>query len=133
MEVKYYQFSSTWAEKDQVFVAKVLEFPSLSAHGDSPQEAISELEQVIKFVIEDLQEEGAPIPEPLSKRPFSGKLNVRMAESLHRDLAVEALEENISLNQLINLKLSLPLKKHYSRKKRSKEPQGSSKLIANSR
>ena len=71
MEVKYYQFSSTWTEEDQVFVAKVLEFPSFSAHGDSPQEAISELQQVIKFVIEDLEEEGVSIPEPLSKRPFN--------------------------------------------------------------
>ena len=116
METQFYQFSTAWSQEDEVFVAKVLEFPSLSAQGETPQEALSELQGVVAFVIQDLKEEWEPVPEPISLRSFSGKLNLRMPESLHRELAAEAQEENISLNQLINLKLSVPLRKSIRRR-----------------
>jgi len=55
---------------------------------------------------------------PRSRRRFSGTLNLRMPKHLHRQLAEEAAQEGISLNQWINAKLAasqwhglLPLKK----------------------
>jgi len=57
-------------------------------------------------VLEDLAEAGEEIPQPLSKRPFSGKLPLRMPEDLHRTLAIEAAQQHVSLNQWITLKLS---------------------------
>ena len=37
----------------------------------------------------------------LERREYSGKVNVRMPKSLHRDLAHRAEQEGVSLNQLI--------------------------------
>jgi predicted HicB family RNase H-like nuclease len=37
----------------------------------------------------------------LSLRSFSGRFNLRVGELLHRELAVEAAEAHLSLNQYI--------------------------------
>ena len=66
---------------------------------------MQEIRNVVAFVLEDLAESNEPIPIPLGKRSFSGKLVLRMPEYLHRKLAVEALQNGVSLNQLLNLKL----------------------------
>ncbi|EWM66338.1 MULTISPECIES: toxin-antitoxin system HicB family antitoxin [Micromonospora] len=44
--------------------------------------------------------------EPLSERRYSGKFNLRVGESLHRELAIHAAEEGMSLNQYLLRKLS---------------------------
>ncbi|MCW5968614.1 MAG: toxin-antitoxin system HicB family antitoxin [Blastocatellales bacterium] len=66
-----------------------------------------EITAVVREVLKDLAETGEDIPEPLSKRRYSGKLNLRMPEYLHRFLATEAAGQGILLNQWINLKLSI--------------------------
>lgn len=101
-----YFYNVGWSEEDQAFIGRVAEFPSLAAHGDSPAKALEEITSVVRYVIEDLVEEGEPIPGPFSKRRFSGKLNLRMPERLHRTLTIEAAQQGVSLNQWITLKLS---------------------------
>jgi len=104
-----YLYSVGWSEEDQVYVATVAEFPLLAAHGETPEAALREITFVVQVVLKDLAESQESIPEPLGKRPYSGRLNVRMPKQLHRQLAIEAAREGISLNQLINLKLKAAL------------------------
>ena len=106
-----YAYSVMWSEEDQAYIGRVAEFASLAAHGASPALALREITEVVGGVLEDLVESGEPVPPPLSKRPFSGKLHLRMPEYLHRHLALEAAQQGVSLNQWINLKLSLPMSK----------------------
>lgn len=101
----HYLYSVGWSEIDQVFVARVAEFPSLAAHGNSLKAALREIQFVVEAVIKDLLESGEAIPEPIGKRAFSGKLNVRMPKELHRQLAAEAAQQGVSLNDWINHKL----------------------------
>jgi predicted HicB family RNase H-like nuclease len=84
------------------------EFPSLAAHGDSQRGALDEINEVVRIVLEDIREGKEPIPEPFSKRSYSGKLNLRMSEAKHRRFAIEAAEQGVSLNQWIITKLGLP-------------------------
>ena len=102
-----YLYSVIWSEEDQAYIGRVAEFESLAAHGDTQQTALQEITQVVDLVLQDLQQSGEEIPVPFSKRQFSGKLNLRMPEYLHRHLAMEASQQGISLNQWINLKLSV--------------------------
>jgi predicted RNase H-like HicB family nuclease len=104
-KVEQYLYSVGWSEEDEAFVARVAEFPSLAAHGETQEDAIREIRDVVGFVIQDLTESNEPIPEPFGKRSFSGKLVLRMPEYMHRQLAIEAMRQGISLNQLLNLKL----------------------------
>jgi len=101
-----YDYRVTWSEEDQVFIATVSEFTFLTAHGDTPEKALKEIRFVVEAVVKDLKENKEHIPDPLSIRRYSGKLNLRMPEGLHCRLAQEAARQNISLNQLINLKLA---------------------------
>ncbi|PWJ26954.1 putative HicB family RNase H-like nuclease [Branchiibius hedensis] len=105
-EISHYTYRVTWSVEDQEFVATCLEFPSLSWLASTQIEALSGLEQVIAEALEDLRDEGETIPEPLSERHYSGKFNLRVGESLHRRLAIEAAEEQLSINQLIVRRLT---------------------------
>ena len=106
-----YEYKVAWSEEDKVFIGRVAEFPSLAAHGDSPEAALKEIQFVVAAVLEDLAEQREKTPEPLSIRKYSGKLNVRMPEYLHRELASEAAWQKVSLNQLILAKLAKNLYK----------------------
>jgi len=67
--------------------------------------SVKELEQAFKDSIDDYLEwckERNEKPE----KAFSGKLQLRMNPELHAHLAHEADQKNISLNELINIKLS---------------------------
>lgn len=104
-KTEQYLYSVGWSEADESFVARVAEFPSLAAHGETQEEAMREIRDVVEVVLNDLKESNEPIPEPFGKRSFSGKLVLRMPEYMHRQLAIEAMQQGISLNQLLNLKL----------------------------
>jgi predicted HicB family RNase H-like nuclease len=101
-----YNYNVTWDQDDSIFIARILEFPSLAAHGDSHQEALDELKVVVSAVIEDLLENNELVPEPMSTKSFSGRFNVRIPPRLHRQLATLATQEGVSLNQLVLHKLS---------------------------
>lgn len=104
-KVEQYLYSVGWSEEDKTFVARVAEFSSLAAHGDTLEAALREIKEVVAFVVADLQETDEFVPEPFGKRSFSGRLILRMPEYLHRKLALDAMQQGVSLNQLLNLKL----------------------------
>ncbi len=53
-----------------------------------------------------MQANGELVPEPISRRHYSGKFMVRVPPEVHRKLVLEAAEENVSLNRVISAKLS---------------------------
>jgi predicted RNase H-like HicB family nuclease len=105
--VNKYEYIINWSEEDQVYIASVVEFPSLQSHGDSDEIALKEIKSVVSFVIADMKKHNEKIPEPLSTRKYSGKFNIRIPKHLHRKLVSDAVIQNISLNQMITYKLSI--------------------------
>jgi predicted HicB family RNase H-like nuclease len=104
--VNKYAYTVSWSQVDEVFVARVAEFPLLAAHGDTQEEALGEIRFVVEDVIRDMMANNERVPEPLGSRRYSGKTVLRMPPSLHQALALEAERDGMSLNQFINLKLS---------------------------
>ena len=47
-----YSFSVVWSEEDKAFIGRVLEFPSLAAHGSSPEKRIREMRRPLNFFFE---------------------------------------------------------------------------------
>lgn len=105
-DISHYTYRVMWSADDDQFVATCAEFPSLSWLAGSQLEALTGLEELVADVVHDLAAEQEPIPAPLSERSFSGKFNLRVGESLHRRLAIEAAEEKLSINQLIVRRLT---------------------------
>ncbi|MCU1469479.1 MAG: hypothetical protein JWQ39_628 [Glaciihabitans sp.] len=108
--VDHYRYSVQWSPEDGEFVATVAEFPSLSWLASDQVEAIRGLEALVQQVIDDMVAGGELVPEPLSERSYSGRLNLRVSEGLHRKLAIEAVQHRTSLNayatQLLDRQLS---------------------------
>lgn len=101
-----YTYYTTWSEDDKEFVGLCREFPSLSAFGESQEQAIAHIKEEVRYVISWMQEEGEIIPEPLELNEFSGRLLVRIPKKLHKELALQAKENNVSINQFILTLLS---------------------------
>jgi predicted HicB family RNase H-like nuclease len=105
-EVSHYTYRVTWSAQDGEFVATCAEFPSLSWLASSQIEALQGLQDLLRDVIADMEEQGEQVPQPFAERSYSGKFNLRVGESLHRELAIHAAEDGISLNQYVLRKLS---------------------------
>ncbi len=105
VEASHYTYRVAWSAEDDEFVATVAEFPSLSRLASSQIEALEGLAALLKDVIVDMQQQGEDVPEPLSERSYSGKFNLRLGEKLHREVALHAAEENLSINQWVVRKL----------------------------
>ncbi|MGH3628524.1 MAG: type II toxin-antitoxin system HicB family antitoxin [Sciscionella sp.] len=102
----HYTYRVTWSAEDDEFVAVCLELPSLSWLAGTPQAALSGLEQVVSEVVIDMHEHGEQVPTPLAEQRFSGRFNLRVPETLHRRLAIEAAEHGVSLNRLVSDRLA---------------------------
>lgn len=66
-----------------------------------PEDALKGIRKVVRDALRDMQAEGEKAPEPLSTKVYSGQLRVRIPPALHRELAIEAAEQNRSLNRVI--------------------------------
>jgi antitoxin HicB len=84
------------------------DFGGATAHGDgeSIEEAIKEADLSKRLTLESLLKHGDPVPQPGTLEGYSGKFNARVPKSLHRQLALEAEREGVSLNMLIVSRLS---------------------------
>jgi antitoxin HicB len=78
------------------FYARIPDIPSIFTGGLTEMEALKNARTAIKEYLEISEADGLPAPQ--SK---SGKFNVRVPKDLHRALARKAVEEGVSLNQLV--------------------------------
>jgi antitoxin HicB len=91
--------------KGYYWVARVAELPHCLIHGNTPEEAVREIEEVKKDWIKSNLERGLPIPEP-SPRKYSGKMILRISPTLHKLLVQRAEVEGMSLNQYMSTTLA---------------------------
>jgi antitoxin HicB len=91
-------------ENDQYYYAHVIELDGCQSHGQTEEEALSNIREAMEGYIETRLEFGDKIPEP--KQDFSGKIVLRMPKSLHQKLAIQSDLEGVSLNQYMLYKLS---------------------------
>jgi predicted HicB family RNase H-like nuclease len=82
-DIKHYAYRVVWSAEDAEYVATVAEFPSLSWLHEDQHQALLGLD-----------------------RRFSVKFNVRVPESLHRELVLSAAEQGVSLNRLVSSRLA---------------------------
>jgi len=85
------------------FNASIPDLKGCVAVGDTVEEAYQIITEVKQTWIEIALERGWRIPEPTTVeiKEYSGKFSVRLARTLHRELAELAEAEGTSLNQLV--------------------------------
>ncbi len=102
----YYTYRVLWSNEDKEYVGLCAEFPSLSWLAETQEEAFLGIRGVVGEVVSDMQLNGEPKPEPIATKRYSGHILVRVPPEVHQTLAIEAAESNISLNRLVNAKLT---------------------------
>lgn len=103
---EHYTYRTLWSPEDGEYVGLCAEFPSLSWLAATPVEAMAGIVQTVAGVVADMREQGEKIPEALAERRYSGEFKVRIPPELHRNLAIKAAEEGVSLNRLASAKLA---------------------------
>ncbi len=63
MSAAHYTYEAMWSEEERAFIARVAEFPSLEARGDSRGSSLRALKGVVDAVLKDLAESGKEIPK----------------------------------------------------------------------
>jgi predicted HicB family RNase H-like nuclease len=103
--VERYTYRLEWSGEDEAFVARCAEFPGLGAHGHTQGEALRQIKVAVSEALKWLSDEKRAAPEPLGSKKFRGHLTLRVPPAVHRELAIKAAEENVSINQLILSKI----------------------------
>jgi predicted HicB family RNase H-like nuclease len=100
-----YTYRIEWSQEDGAFVTRCVEFPGLGAHGRSQEEALRQIKSAVVGALKWLRDEKREAPEPLGTKKFRGHLTLRVPPEVHRELAIKAAEERVSINQLILSKI----------------------------
>jgi predicted RNase H-like HicB family nuclease len=66
-----YEIIMYWSEDDKAFIAEVPELPGCVADGATYQEALANVEVIIREWIETAQELGRPIPQPKGRLMYA--------------------------------------------------------------
>ncbi len=91
-------------EHDNAYLAVSPEFPGVSAFGDSPGEALTEVRVALELAVQTYVDQGWALPAPKvppEEELPSGEFRVRIPRSMHAQLALRAASEGVSQNQLV--------------------------------
>ena len=106
MNIQHYTYRVTWSPEDEEHVGLCSEFASLSWLAKTPDAALKGIQKVVGEVVADMQANGEPIPMALAEKNYSGEFRVRIPPMVHRNLALMAAEQGVSLNRLASAKLA---------------------------
>ena len=103
--MKYpYNVFQTKVEEHVFWVAECPTLKGCVGQGETPNDAVAELESNVNEWIAIATESGIDIPEvPIaSMNDYSGKFTVRVAPYVHKQAAEIAKKQGVSLNQYVN-------------------------------
>ncbi|MFJ2367990.1 type II toxin-antitoxin system HicB family antitoxin [Microbacterium sp. NPDC087665] len=100
VDADHYTYRVRWSAEDEAFVGTVAELPSLSWIAEKQPDAFLGIRALVSDVLKDMEENGEPAPEAIADRSYSGKFMVRLTPEAHRQLALDAAEQHVSLNRL---------------------------------
>lgn len=104
----FYTYRVTWSHEDEEYLGLCVEFPSLSWLDSDYEAALKGIRSVVAEVVSDMQSNNESIPQPLATKRYSGNFTIRIPPDVHRAIAIQAAEDNISINRLVNSKLTAP-------------------------
>ena len=106
IQAEHYSYRVLWSPEDGEYVALCTEFPALSYLHKQQAHALSGLTQLVGDILADMQKNDESVPMPMMERAYSGKFTLRLPPQTHQKLALEASEQDISLNRYICSKLT---------------------------
>ena len=87
-----------WSAEDGCYVGSCPGLMLGGVHGPDEAKVYKQLIKAVEDWVESLERDGLPLPPATAGRSYSGKLVMRLGSELHRELAVDALRVQESLN-----------------------------------
>jgi len=100
VNAEHYTYRVRWSTEDAAYIGTVAEMPSLSWAAGKQFDAFAGIRALVAEVLDDMKAGGETPPEAIADRSYSGKFLVRLTPEAHRQLAIDAAEQNVSLNRL---------------------------------
>lgn len=104
-DIKNYIKIVEWSDEDQCYVGTAPGLLLGGVHGKNQKKVFEELCQVVDEVIHLYKKEGKNLPEPIASKKYTGKILLRITPDLHKNLAIEAYQKDVSINGLIESQL----------------------------
>lgn len=96
----HYTYRVRWSIEDAAYIGTVAELPSLSWVAEQQSEAFAGIRTLVVEVLDDMLANGEHPPVAIADRSYSGKFVVRLTPEAHRQLAIDAAEQHVSINRL---------------------------------
>ena len=96
----HYTYRVRWSAEEEAYIGTVAEMPSLSWVDGEQVGAFEGIRALAAGVLDDMLVNGEILPKAIADRSYSGKFMVRVTPEVHRQLATDAAEQNVSLNRL---------------------------------
>ena len=87
-----------WSDEDRCYVGSCPGLMLGGIHGADEAKVYAELCHAVEEWIAIHEKDGTPLPAATAGKEYSGKFLARVGKDLHRELAVNALREGVSLN-----------------------------------
>lgn len=87
-----------WSKEDRCYVGTCPGLMLGGIHGHDEAKVYAELCDAVEEWIAIHEQDGLALPEPTAGKDYSGKFVVRVGKDLHRELAIGALRQGVSLN-----------------------------------
>ena len=94
-----------WSDEDRCFIGSAPPLVGQSCHGDTEEEVLRQLRDIVEDVIRMKLGHGDPLPDASAGREYSGKFVLRLDPNLHRLLSLRAEAAGDSLNNFVVKKL----------------------------
>lgn len=94
------------ADEEGGYVIVYPDLPGCMSQVDSVDEIPEVAEEIRILWLETAHQLGHPVSPPSYPEEYSGRFNLRLPKSLHRELAESAKDEGVSLNQYVTMLLS---------------------------
>lgn len=92
------------------FVIYVNELPGICTDAEDLNEGIEEIKDAIACAVEIYLERGEPVPEPINKEKFKGKILYRTDSQRHYNVAKLAKTMNKSISKTLDILIDTGLK-----------------------
>lgn len=88
---------------EELFSAHCPQFPDVVMYAETRNDAVNLVAESINSIIEMSLEMNHPLPHPESyfQNDYSGRITLRIGKALHREIALNASRNGVSLNQYL--------------------------------
>jgi predicted HicB family RNase H-like nuclease len=116
-----YRILLSYQNEKERFIARIPEL-DVSAEASTRAEALAKAEEALETAFRKAAEDGTEMPPPIDDSEFSGKLEIQVSPSLHRELTFLASQEGVEFNQIASEILSSAVASRTKSRQRPQQP-----------